>query len=1036
VHDFLREIAPDRPVRCVELTQRPAHLKRTTRLFFDCGLKGGKQNWLAEIKEACATWRDDHSMRFAVCVGSSSSQLAEIYRLMKEEKVPCKPYSGKTNENSKFEDLKDPGSVWFIFGCIASTTSLSIGVDPKGIPFARVFMWTCRLGCTLREQFQAAMRFGREVGLPLVDTCVCLLVDCMPPGVRAQQVAAGKKQPLKPPTYDDELTKLQRRLGATARRYAQEEELAGGRPLGAPAMRLAADSMLRIMAHCTLERSFQKVDHFTALKRCLAHHGWEWRIDDSAAAEQAPADLSELDEWEVDDDDEFAVGLDDQEKYKWALEHILDRGDRGEADFIFDCYGLAAKNRSAQSNMSGKEKFLVRMFWLLKPLGKIPWLRGEEEDEHAGGGVSGGVAGAEGDEGSEEGDEGGEESDEGSEDDESSEASDEGGEDMVEDAREEINFLRTANLLVQLEKAHPGMQLNAFGHCVSFEEAMRHDNAKRNDPDVGLPNPLLKSAPGTKMACIDTFAKLIGVENPYESFELHNGDSPIIDVARRQKLQLDHRPADTVLLSSLRQIVEELRVGDEKTVTVPQILKGFAKACGMKCKLVTKQERQSGGKRPHLLESASFERILPEIVHIWQVWSSRMQSYICVADWQQAHAELEEEDIQEAYDALDPAHFAASDGPAGGEQRVEKFDGLAHWNQLQRLRAKRDPTKQDARWLGWLERADQAAQPSRRDGEPPPSVRSITVTYHKRRAIGRRTAAYPSMQNCPSGLRPHLVKRFYHDIDMVNCHPVLMLRVALKMCVPEYELETLDEYVRGAEDEEGRTGRERILHRIATHFGVSRKWAKEAVLRVLNGGSVQTWINDAACPQGRDRPQPDLTSLQEERLRVQAAFFGMPQFQQHVETLRQELSASTKAALDRAKVQGVMARLQSAGARAAAQKQLENARAKAKSEAINRSIFSHCIFELEDSVLKIIDEHFRESGWTVSSLQYDGMHVEHRRRFELKLVIAGAEAAVKSKLGYVIQLTEKELFGHASPDEQPTAEEEDIEMANADEAEE
>ena len=131
-----------------------------------------------------------------------------------------------------------------------------------------------------------------------------------------------------------------------------------------------------------------------------------------------------------------------------------------------------------------------------------------------------------------------------------------------------------------------------------------------------------------------------------------------------------------------------------------------------------------------------------------------------------------------------------------------------------------------------------------------------------------------------------------------------------------------------------------------------------------------------------------------------------------------------------------MARLQSAGARAAAQKQLENARAKAKSEAINRSIFSHCIFELEDSVLKIIDEHFRESGWTVSSLQYDGMHVEHRRHFELKRVIAGAEAAVKSKLGYVIQLTEKELFGHASPDEQPTAEEEDIEMANADEAEE
>ena len=1059
VHDFLREIAPDRSVRCVVLTQRPAHLQRSARLFFACSKeeggeeaaaedeaaaapKDGRKNWFAEVKQACAAWRDDHSMRFAVCVGGSSGQLAAIYGLMKQEKVPCKPYSSKTNDNSKFEDLKDPGSVWLEFGCIASTTSLSIGVDPKGIRFARVFMWTCRTGCTLREQFQAAMRFGREKELPLVDKCVCSLVHCIPPGLRAQLVAAGKKQPLKPPTYDDELKKLQRRLGATARRYAQEESLAGGRPLGVPAIRLAADSMLRIMAHGRLERAFQKTDHFTALERCLAHYGWSWQIDDSAAAEQQPADLSEFDNWEIDDDDEFAVGLGDTDKYKWALHHVVDRGDRSEVDFLFDCYGLAAKNRSAQSNMTGKEKFLVRMFWLLKPLGEIPWQR-EEEEEHAGGGASGGIAGAEGDAGSEEGDEGGEESDEGVE-------------DMAEVADEErpTSIRKTAILLVELEKAHAGMQLNAFGHCVSFEEAMRHDNAKRNDPDVGLPNPLLKSAPGAKMACIDAFAKLIGVENPYESFELckgeEEGESTIIDVARRQTLQLD-RPSDTVLLSSLRACAEELRVGDERTVTVPQMLKGLARACGMECKLVTKQERQPDGKRPRLLESASFERVLPEIVSIWDVWSSRKQSHVRVADWQQAHETLEEEEIQEAYDALDPAHFADSGSSAGGEQRKEKIDGLAHWNQLQRLRAKHNPTKQDVRWLGWLERADQAAQPSRRDGEPPPPVRSITVTYHKRRAIGRRTASYPSMQNCPSGLRPHLVKRFY----MVNCHPVLMLQVALKMCVPEYELETLDEYVRGAEDDEGRTGRERILHRIATHFGVSRAWAKEAVLRVLNGGSIQKWIADAKCTRGRDEPQADLEELQAEARRVQAAFFAMPNFQPHVETLRQELAASTKAALDRAKVQGVMARAQSAGARAAAQKQLENARAKAKSEAINRSIFSHCIFELEDSVLKIIDEHFRESGWTVSSLQYDGMHVEHRRRaattsassswnarhgiqgrapaaFELKPVIAGAEAAVKTKLGYDIQLTEKELFGHASPDEQPTAEEEDIEMANAD----
>ena len=329
-------------------------------------------------------------------------------------------------------------------------------------------------------------------------------------------------------------------------------------------------------------------------------------------------------------------------------------------------------------------------------------------------------------------------------------------------------------------------------------------------------------------------------------------------------------------------------------------------------------------------------------------------------------------------------------------------------------------------------------------------------TYHKRRAIGRRTASYPSMQNCPSGLRPHLVKRFYHDIDMVNCHPTLMLQVALKMGVPPEEMETLEEYVRGEEDENGRSGRERILHRIATHFGVSREWAKEGVLRVLNGGSIQKWMADARCTRGRDEPQHDLESLQEEARRVREAFFAMDQFRPHVQALTKELRASTQAALEQAK-RAVRA-AKSPVAKAAAQKQRENAQAKATSHAIRRSVFSHCIFELEDMVLTVIDEHFREKGWTVSSLQYDGMHVLHRRTaapaaaawnqrhgfgparrvpraaVDIAPVMASAVAAVKAKLGYEIQLTEKELFEHVPTDEQQAADdaEEDVDMADVD----
>ena len=81
--------------------------------------------------------------------------------------------------------------------------------------------------------------------------------------------------------------------------------------------------------------------------------------------------------------------------------------------------------------------------------------------------------------------------------------------------------------------------------------------------------------------------------------------------------------------------------------------------------------------------------------------------------------------------------------------------------------------------------------------------------------------------------------------------------------------------------------------------------------------------------------------------------------------------------------------------------------------------------ELEDLVLTVIDEHFQSNGWTVSSLQFDGLHVEHRasdvcdertgKWVQLEAAIRGAEQAIESKLGYKIKLKEKELFEAPPP---------------------
>ena len=108
--------------------------------------------------------------------------------------------------------------------------------------------------------------------------------------------------------------------------------------------------------------------------------------------------------------------------------------------------------------------------------------------------------------------------------------------------------------------------------------------------------------------------------------------------------------------------------------------------------------------------------------------------------------------------------------------------------------------------------------------------------------------------------------------------------------------------------------------------------------------------------------------------------------------------------------------------KAKAQKAVWKAEAKATEAAIRRSTFSHCIFELEDKVLGVIDAYFQENGWTVASLIFDGVHVEHRSDANLEEAMRGAEMRVKTELGYSIKLDEKKMSWTSISHGAPTAE--------------
>ena len=217
------------------------------------------------------------------------------------------------------------------------------------------------------------------------------------------------------------------------------------------------------------------------------------------------------------------------------------------------------------------------------------------------------------------------------------------------------------------------------------------------------------------------------------------------------------------------------------------------------------------------------------------------------------------------------------------------------------------------------------------------------------------------------------------QVDIVSCHPTLMLAVLRKMVLSRAidwdeddtlsPLHKLLEYA--ALDANGEpSGRLPMLRRIARHFGVSEAAAKDVikvlVLRVLNGGSVAAWCRemDITCPQ---EPQADLRDLAEVARVVRGAFFSM---------LEEQKGTGALQAL-RGRVQAVL--------RDKHARKVQHARSTGSAEpqppsgvACERTMFSHCIFELEDLVLDCIDRKLRELGWTVASLIFDGVRSRPR----------------------------------------------------------
>lgn len=956
--DFINLLTADvRPVVCANFTHPgPPHLKRSARLFYDSKEAAkGRDAWLAELQLAALRWHEDHNHRFAICVGSKK-QLNSICLILEEMKVPYIPYSGDTRQDRKLVDLQDPDTAWQGVGAIAATTTLSIGVDPRRIQFARVFVWTNRLGCNVLTQFQAAMRFGRSKEAPLLDTTVDILLDCVPPSIQARLVELVKRELVVRPTYDDAVKYLQRRCSSRARMHAHTLQTLGGAAPDARRLAAVTDALIHLMAHGRLERTLQMSCHHEFVQRICEHHGW--KINDHGRSVDAviPVDVSTMPSLATDEDDAFAVLNTQLEKFEWVLTTVAARG---EAQFFDDCYGLVARDAEQGSGdnkmLLSRDQFLVKTYWLLQPFGRLP----------------------------------------------------------------------AANDLVELAKpgVPQGLKLNAHRRCFSAEEQDRHDVGRfLLEGRRRMPHPMLKVALGPRMRAADACADLLDVASLLDNCSL---PERIIDMVNREAKKKS-TDGDRIFLRRLRTTADALCDGEG---TLLEVLKRVAKGCGMTCNV----ERERGtqrGDRSWTVASIEFLRRLPQLMPDYLVRSERLHRDVPLAEWNAVHAALDEEEMLEAarrdeeLDTLDEEmalddeaaplgdlHEATDGGASGGvsveddafDTRTEKLDGRALAAELVKLRRKVEKstlTAQEKRWLDWLEDADAHAKPAVMRGQTPPAVRYLTVTYSKRRAIGRRTASHPSSQHCPSTLRPRMARLFYRDADIVNCHPTLFVQVGRRVgSVDPFDLEVLDEYV---------NHRGPMLQRIADFYRVPVEKCKFGVLRVLNGGSIAAWLRDAKCTHNQHREQDDLKALVEASRVVQEAFFAMDLFKPHVASLTEKLRASRAAKLEQARARLVNARTPKD--KAVAEKAVGEARWRMYPHAIKRTVFSLCVFELEDRILDVIDSTLRRLGWTVASLQFDGCHVEHRDDADFGAALRAAERAVQTEMGYTIQLKEKPLF--------------------------
>jgi hypothetical protein len=225
---------------------------------------------------------------------------------------------------------------------------------------------------------------------------------------------------------------------------------------------------------------------------------------------------------------------------------------------------------------------------------------------------------------------------------------------------------------------------------------------------------------------------------------------------------------------------------------------------------------------------------------------------------------------------------------------------------------------------------------------------------------GRLYAKGPSLQSMPGWVRRLVADNRYHDIDVVNAAPTILVGHCdrLGMAAP-----TLRSYV---------ADRESVLKTLMERHDIDRGTAKKLVLLVINFGSYhrefaarQQTANKSEMAASLHADSSDLDALRAETLAL-------------YDVLRDE------------------------------NKELHAVCAKGGGN-IRGRFMAHLYFSHEARVLECMNAFFTAQGYTVGVLVFDGLMIERKGDGALESLLRACESDVKRITGLDVKLAEKSM---------------------------